>query len=92
VVGGCSVRDTAHFASQVSEANSHDGFGEAKERGSQDSARQPVLALQVEQRRWSKDVPDKLRQDLQGCFDIMSILKNALRRSLQLTGAPLGNI
>ena len=37
-------------------------------------------------------MPDKLRQDLQGCSDVMSILRNALRRSLELTGAPLGNI
>jgi GAF domain-containing protein len=37
-------------------------------------------------------MPDQLRQDLQGCSDAMFILESALHRSLQLTGAPLGNI
>ena len=57
-----------------------------------DSARQPVLALQLEQRHRSKHMPDQLRQDLQGCSDAMFVLESALHRSLQLTGAPLGNI
>jgi len=37
-------------------------------------------------------MPDQLRQDLQGCSDAMFILESALHRSLQLTGAPLGNV
>ena len=37
-------------------------------------------------------MPEKLRQDLQGCSDVMFILEAALGRSLQLTGATLGNV